>query len=477
MEFSKELEGALHKALNLANDNFQEYSTVEHLLLALIYVDSDALSALRHYGVNVDAVADGLFSFVTHESQKGTFYEDKSADPTKEFQTVIQQATIAAELRGAEKVTGASVLLEIFTETESLAAGLLSEYGMSRSNIKNYVEELVLEDGFKKEQSDTVSATILGVESIKVIEEEELQPLGFDFHEIGGQFVITESGTSSDFDAADDQVTNQLHPEVLRRATSLADASAKLDNQLGWKGLADSANRLSSVLREGPLKVAERIIEVWTDIVELGTFLDQDNQIKAGSTSFVEPLAPETRRLLESLITIASPWVRRFPTAAHLDMESAAFQTGKELIEDARAIVIGAKESGLLRAEDAGLLGRVLDAAERSDNQGAKSKTTGIQSSRNIVIQTARKILPYYISAALGAAVPQSALLKPGTEFYLGAEKAIISIVSDMPSDISLAYRILLENVKETPVLPVPPSGKNVNQMKRRKKRSKKGLK
>ena len=44
--FSKQLEEGLHRALVLANDRNHEYSTLEHLLLALIE-DQEALSVMQ----------------------------------------------------------------------------------------------------------------------------------------------------------------------------------------------------------------------------------------------------------------------------------------------------------------------------------------------------------------------------------------------------------------------------------------------
>src|ERR1022692_1626474 len=79
--FSRSLEQSLHRALALANERHHEYATLEHLLLAVIHVQSS----------------------------------------------------------GREEVTGANVLVAIFAERESHAAYFLQEQDMTRYDAVNYI--------------------------------------------------------------------------------------------------------------------------------------------------------------------------------------------------------------------------------------------------------------------------------------------------------------------------------------------------
>ena len=53
---SRNLERTLHKALALANERNHEYSTLEHLLLALTD-DPDAFAVMRACGVRIESCA------------------------------------------------------------------------------------------------------------------------------------------------------------------------------------------------------------------------------------------------------------------------------------------------------------------------------------------------------------------------------------------------------------------------------------
>ncbi len=284
------------------------------------------------------------------------------------------------------------------------------------------------------------------------------QPFGFSFKELDSQLAIARSGEDTDLSSSRDAITRHLHSEASRRASDFAAIGGKLDNQIGWRGMGLAASRLFSILALGPEAVAERIAEVWADVVELGSFLEQDNSIRSGQSTFAEPLDPEMRRSLESLVTIASTYVRRYPTAATLDMEAGAFKTGQDLVPQARMIVEGARQSGLLNRNDAGILEAILSTAVRSDVQGSKARTVGVQSSRNIAGTSAKFIAAAYVSLVMGAAASNSILIGNGVAFVLATEKAIVEIVKDLPDHVSLAFKAMIEKLKtDPPALPEPP--------------------
>jgi hypothetical protein len=287
------------------------------------------------------------------------------------------------------------------------------------------------------------------------------QPNGFIFRELDNQLAITASGHETDFGAGRDPVTRHLHAEAARRASEFAAIGSKLDNQTGWRGMGLAASRLSSLLAQEPEAAAGRVVELWADVVELGSFLEQDNAIRSGQTSFAEALDPEMRRPLESLVTVASSYVRRYPTAAALDMEAGAFKTGQDLVPQARAIVESARQTGLLNKIDAKALDAVLDTAERSDVQGAKARTVGVQSSRNFAGSAAKyaaAAAAIYGGAIVSAAAPNSILISNGVTFLLASEKAIVEIVKDLPGHVGLAFKAMIEQLKtDPPISPEPP--------------------
>ena len=135
---SSNLERTLHKALALANDRRHEYATLEHLLLAMTE-DSDAVAVLRACGVEVDQLREDLTDYVDNELANLITAQVGDAKPTAGFQRVLQRAAIHVQSSGREEVTGANVLVAMFSERESHAVYFLQGQEMSRLDAVNYI--------------------------------------------------------------------------------------------------------------------------------------------------------------------------------------------------------------------------------------------------------------------------------------------------------------------------------------------------
>jgi len=136
--FSPSLEKALHQALTYANERHHEYATLEHLLLALVD-DADAAAVMGACNVDLDALRKTLSEYVDNELSNLITGYDEDSKPTSGFQRVIQRAVIHVQSSGREEVTGANVLVGIFSERESHAAFFLQEQGMTRFDAVNYI--------------------------------------------------------------------------------------------------------------------------------------------------------------------------------------------------------------------------------------------------------------------------------------------------------------------------------------------------
>jgi len=136
--FSRPLEDTLHRAVALANARSHEYATLEHLLLALVE-DPDASTVMSACGVNLEALAASLTTYIDHDLAALAVSNGEDAKPTAGFQRVIQRAVIHVQSSGREEVTGANVLVAIFSERESHAAYFLQEQDMSRYDAVNYI--------------------------------------------------------------------------------------------------------------------------------------------------------------------------------------------------------------------------------------------------------------------------------------------------------------------------------------------------
>jgi ATP-dependent Clp protease ATP-binding subunit ClpA len=136
--FSRHLEESLHRAVAFANQRKHEYATLEHLLLSLID-DEDAAGVMRACDVDLAALKTTLNNYVDNELRSLVVDDGEDAKPTAGFQRVIQRAVIHVQSSGREEVTGANVLVAIFSERESHAAYFLQEQDMTRYDAVNYI--------------------------------------------------------------------------------------------------------------------------------------------------------------------------------------------------------------------------------------------------------------------------------------------------------------------------------------------------
>ncbi|MBL8697722.1 MAG: ATP-dependent Clp protease ATP-binding subunit ClpA [Alphaproteobacteria bacterium] len=135
---SRNLEQSLHRALALANERRHEYATLEHLLMALTE-DQDAIAVLKACGVDVDKLRADLKSYLDTDLRGLVSNRGGEAKPTAGFQRVLQRAAIHVQSSNREEVTGANVLVAMFSERESHAVYFLQEQDMSRLDAVNYI--------------------------------------------------------------------------------------------------------------------------------------------------------------------------------------------------------------------------------------------------------------------------------------------------------------------------------------------------
>ncbi|MDH5721827.1 MAG: ATP-dependent Clp protease ATP-binding subunit ClpA [Alphaproteobacteria bacterium] len=135
---SRNLEQTLHRALAIANEKHHEFATLEHLLLALLS-DQDAMAVLRACGIDLDELSTVLLGYIDNELGDITNNNIGDSKPTNAFQRVLQRAAIHVQSSGREEVTGANVLVALFSERESTAVFYLQERDMTRFDAVNYI--------------------------------------------------------------------------------------------------------------------------------------------------------------------------------------------------------------------------------------------------------------------------------------------------------------------------------------------------
>ena len=144
---NKSLEQTLNSAFRDARAKRHEFMTVEHLLLALTANDA-AKEALLACGANIDALQKEITCFIDETTPLiGEGDDERETQPTLGFQRVLQRAVFHVQSSGNSEVTGANVLVAIFSEQESQASYLLKKSDISRLDIVNFVSHGISKDG------------------------------------------------------------------------------------------------------------------------------------------------------------------------------------------------------------------------------------------------------------------------------------------------------------------------------------------
>ena len=146
---SDNLEKTIKRAISYAIDRQQEYVTLEHLLLALID-DKDALGVLNACDINIKNLKISLLKYIDQELKNITSAAAQESEPSASFQRVLQRTTSQVYSSDSNKITGANVLVSIFSERESHAVYFLQKQDMSRLDALNFISH-----GIKKNENET----------------------------------------------------------------------------------------------------------------------------------------------------------------------------------------------------------------------------------------------------------------------------------------------------------------------------------
>ncbi len=149
---SKELEFTLNQAFKSARERQHEFMTIEHLLLALLD-NPAAAQVLRACGADIEALRRDIDGFLEETTPLIMDDDGRETQPTLGFQRVLQRAVFHVQSSEKKEVSGANVLVAIFSEQESQAVFFLDRQDISRLDVVNYISH-----GISKVPSDDASA-------------------------------------------------------------------------------------------------------------------------------------------------------------------------------------------------------------------------------------------------------------------------------------------------------------------------------
>ncbi|HZZ86814.1 MAG TPA: glyoxalase superfamily protein [Caulobacteraceae bacterium] len=146
VRFTEALTATLHLAVESAAHRRHGYTTLEHLLLALIE-DADAAAVMEACQVERLGLEAKLTDYLDEELKSLVMRTPTEPAPTAGFHRVVQRAVIHVQSSGRREMTGANILVAIFSEQESYAAYLLRQHGMQRLDAVNFIAHGIRKDG------------------------------------------------------------------------------------------------------------------------------------------------------------------------------------------------------------------------------------------------------------------------------------------------------------------------------------------
>ncbi|UYY58317.1 ATP-dependent Clp protease ATP-binding subunit ClpA [Sphingomonas sp. S2-65] len=159
--FASALESTLHKALEAASSRRHEYATLEHLLLALVD-DEHASKVMSACGVDLGEIKNTVAHYLDTELEALKVDTATDPSPTSGFQRVVQRAILHVQSSGRDEVTGANVLVALFSERESYAVYFLQQQDMSRLDAVSFISH-----GVGKGSTPAEASTPKGAEEEK----------------------------------------------------------------------------------------------------------------------------------------------------------------------------------------------------------------------------------------------------------------------------------------------------------------------
>lgn len=183
---NKELESSLNGAFARARDKRHEFMTVEHLLLALLENDA-AKEALLACQADIEVLRRELDVFINQTTPLiPDNDETRETQPTLSFQRVLQRAVFHVQSSGRSEVTGANVLVAIFSEQESHAAYLLKKNDISRLDIVNYISHGITKTS--SSSGEDSSPDSFGTDSSEdSLADERLESFATNLNQLAGQ--------------------------------------------------------------------------------------------------------------------------------------------------------------------------------------------------------------------------------------------------------------------------------------------------
>jgi ATP-dependent Clp protease ATP-binding subunit ClpA len=268
---SKELEQTLSQAFSYARKRSHEFLTVEHMLLALLE-NGQALAVLTACNVNIANLRQDLTDFLADNVPTLSEEASRETQPTLAFQRVLQRAVMHVQSSGGKEVTGANILVSIFSEQQSQAVFLLLKQDVTRLDVVNVIshsqtdEEINLDSVEIKDNASSEEGksplSLYATNLNTLAEQGKIDPLIGRAHEIERTLqILCRRRKNNPLFVGEAGVGKTALAEGLARRVVLGDVPEVLENSViysldmgalvaGTKYRGDFEKRLKALLRE-----------------------------------------------------------------------------------------------------------------------------------------------------------------------------------------------------------------------------------
>ncbi len=143
---SRELQVTLQLAMTEAANRRHEYVCLEHLLYAMLH-DVTTSNILRNCGAELESLKRKLLQYLDHELERLPQSGKVAPRYALGVQRALQRAALHVQSAGHQEITGGNVLVAMFHENESHAVYLLTQDGVTRFDVINFISHGVSKIG------------------------------------------------------------------------------------------------------------------------------------------------------------------------------------------------------------------------------------------------------------------------------------------------------------------------------------------
>jgi hypothetical protein len=210
----------------------------------------------------------------------------------------------------------------------------------------------------------------------------------------------------ADTKVARDPMQQQMQVLVSQQSLTLAKASDRPSNALTMKNLSNYAFAFGDLLGCEPQSMPTHLVKAYALLGQLGGVLETDDEVRADHSD--APLDAETRGKLRDLISLASVWLRGYPTVVGFDNREAKTRPSAEEVAAAPTLLRVFREQDCLSRDDYAVAVGFLAAMNigprgtaKAGGRALKAAMLALGTINNLIVTAARQVVAARTGVAL----------------------------------------------------------------------------